>query len=93
MASFSGDYYGQKCHSDKKSSDIFSDYLNLLDSVACAEDELNWQLNNSATAAEFESWEHHMLHGLYRCATYDHNMDDSARLVLADRRVDIKATQ
>jgi hypothetical protein len=31
-----------------------------------------------------------MLQGLYRCATYDHNMDDSTRLVLADRRKDIK---
>jgi hypothetical protein len=67
MASFLGDYYSQKCHSDKKSSDIFSDYLNLLDDIACAEDELNWQLNHNATAAEFESWERHMLHGLYRC--------------------------
>jgi hypothetical protein len=31
-----------------------------------------------------------MLQGLYRCATYDHNMDDSTRLVLADRRLNIK---
>jgi hypothetical protein len=90
MDSFLDDYYGQRCHRDKKSSDIFNDYLDLLDDIACAGDELNWQLNHNATAAEFESWECHMLQGLYRCATYDHNMDDSTRLVLVDRCVDIK---
>jgi hypothetical protein len=87
---FPGDYYGQRCHRDKKSSDIFNDYLDLLEGVACTEDEINWQLNHNATAAKFESWERHMLQGLYRCATYDHNMDDYTRLVLADRCVDIK---
>jgi hypothetical protein len=55
MASFLGDYYGERCHSGKKSGDIFYDYLDLLNGVACAEDELNWQLNHNATAAEFES--------------------------------------
>jgi hypothetical protein len=90
MDSFSGDYYGHRCSSGRKLGDIFNDYLDLLDGVACAEDELNWQLNHNATAAEFESWERHMLQGLYRCATYSHNMDDSTRLILADRCVDIK---
>jgi hypothetical protein len=33
-------YYGQRCRSGKKFSDIFNDYLDLLDGVACAEDEL-----------------------------------------------------
>jgi hypothetical protein len=61
MDYFSGDYYGRRCRSDKKSSNIFNDYLDLLDGVACAEDELNWQLNNCAIAEEFESWERHML--------------------------------
>jgi hypothetical protein len=56
MNSFLGDYYGQRCHSDKKSSDIFNDYLDLLDDIACVEDELNWQLNHNAIDAEFESW-------------------------------------
>jgi hypothetical protein len=91
MDSFPGDYYGQRCRSGKKSSDIFNDYLNLLDGVlAHDESEINWQLTNNATAEEFESWERHMLEGFYRCATYDHNMDDSTCLALADRRVDIK---
>jgi hypothetical protein len=90
MDSFPGDFYGHRCRSDKKSSNIFNDYLDLLDDVACAEDELNWQLNHNATVGEFESWERHMLQGLYRCATYDHNMDDFTPLVLADRRMDIK---
>jgi hypothetical protein len=43
-----------------------------------------------ATAGEFESWERHMLQGFYRCATYDHNMDDCTHLALVDRRVDGK---
>jgi hypothetical protein len=91
MDSFPGDYYGYKCHSGKKSSDIFNDYLDLLDGVlAYDEYEINWQLTNDATAKEFESWERHMLQGFYRCATYDHNMNDSIRLALADLRVDDK---
>jgi hypothetical protein len=62
MDSFLGDYYGYGCHSGKKSSDIFNDYLDLLDGVlAYDESEINWQLNNDATAEEFESWERHML--------------------------------
>jgi hypothetical protein len=55
MDVFPGDYYGHRCRSDKKSSDIFNDYFDLLDGVACAEDELNWQLNHNAIAAEFKS--------------------------------------
>jgi hypothetical protein len=90
MESFPGDYYGERCRSGKKSGDIFNDYLDLLDGVACTEDDLNWQLHHNATAAEFESWERHMLQGLYRCDTYSHNMADSTCLILADRRVDIK---
>jgi hypothetical protein len=91
MDSFLGEYYGYKCRSGKKSSDIFNDYLDLLDGVlAYDEYEINWQLTNDATAEEFESWEHHMLQGFYRCATYDQNMNDSTRLALADRRVDDK---
>jgi hypothetical protein len=71
--------------------DIFNDYLDLLDGVlAYDESEINWQLNNDATAEEFESWECHMLQGFYRCATYDHNMADSTCLALAVRCVDIK---
>jgi hypothetical protein len=31
-----------------------------------------------------------MLQGFYRCATYDHNLDDSTCLALVVRRVDIK---
>jgi hypothetical protein len=61
MDSFLGDYHGRRYRSDKKSSDIFNDYLDLLDGIACAKDELNWRLNHDATAAEFESWERHML--------------------------------
>jgi hypothetical protein len=61
MDSFPGDYYGQRCRSGKKSSDIFNDYFDLLDGVACDESELNWQLNNDAITEEFESWERHML--------------------------------
>jgi hypothetical protein len=87
--SFPGEYYGYKCRSGKKSSDIFNDYLDLLDGVlAYDEYEINWQLTNDATAEEFESWERHMLQGFYRCATYDHNMNDSTCLALADRCVD-----
>jgi hypothetical protein len=57
MDSFPGDYYGYKCHSGKKSSDIFNDYLDLLDGVlAYDEYEINWQLTNDATTKEFESW-------------------------------------
>jgi hypothetical protein len=42
MDSFPGDYYGYKCHSGKKSSDIFNDYLDLLDGVlAYDEYEIN----------------------------------------------------
>jgi hypothetical protein len=89
MDSFPGDYYGYKCRSGKKSSNIFNDYLDLLDGVlAYDEYEINWQLTNDATAKEFESWERHMLQGFSRCATYEDNMNDSARLALADRRVD-----
>jgi hypothetical protein len=58
--------------------------------LAYDEYEINWQLTNDATAEEFESWEHHMLQDFYRCATYDHNMNDSTRLALVDRRVDDK---
>jgi hypothetical protein len=91
MDSFPGDYYGYRCHSGKKSSDIFNDYLNLLDGVlAYDESKINWQLINDATAEEFESWERHMLQGFYRCATYDHNMNDSTHLALSDRHVDDK---
>jgi hypothetical protein len=59
---FLGDYYGHRCRNSKKSSDIFNDYFDLLDGVlAYNESEINWQLNNDATAEEFESWECHML--------------------------------
>jgi hypothetical protein len=91
MDSFPGDYYGYKCHIGKKSSDIFNDYLDLLDGVlAYDEYKINWQLTNDATAEEFESWERHMLQGFYSCATYDPDMNDSTRLALADQRVDDK---
>jgi hypothetical protein len=90
MDSFQGDYYGERCHSGKKSSDIFNDYFDLLNGVACAEEKLYWQLNNYATAKEFESWERHTLQDFYRCATYDRNLDDSTCLALAVQRVDIK---
>jgi hypothetical protein len=53
------------------------------DILAYDESEINWQLNNDATAKKFESWERHMLHGFYRCATYDHHMDNSTCLALA----------
>jgi hypothetical protein len=33
MDSFQSDYYGQRCRSGKKSSDIFDDYVDLLDGV------------------------------------------------------------
>jgi hypothetical protein len=89
MDSFPGDYYGYKCRIGKKSSDIFNDYLDLLDGVlAYDEYKINWQLTNDATTEEFESWECHMLQGFYRCATYDPDMNDSTHLALADRRVD-----
>jgi hypothetical protein len=89
MDTFPGDYYGYKCRSGKKSSDIFNDYLDLMDGVlAYDEYEINSQLTNDATAEEFESWERHMLQGFSRCATYDHNMNDSTRLALTDRCVD-----
>jgi hypothetical protein len=89
MDSFPSDYYGYRCHSCKKSGDIFNDYLDLLDGVLTYDEyEINWQLTYDATAEEFESWECHMLQGFYRCATYDQNMNDSTRLALADRRVD-----
>jgi hypothetical protein len=91
MDSFLTDYYDQRCRSSKRSSDIFNDYLDLLDGVLPYDDsEINWQLNNDATTEEFESWERHMLQGFYRCATYDHHMDDSTCLALAVRRVDLK---
>jgi hypothetical protein len=62
MDSFPGDYYGHRCRSGKKYSDISNDYLDLLDGVlAYHESEINWQLTNDATAKEFESWECHML--------------------------------
>jgi hypothetical protein len=77
--------------SGKKSSDIFNDYIDMLDGIlAYDESEINWQLTNDATAEEFESWECHMLQGFYRCATYDPNMNDSTRLALADRCMDDK---
>jgi hypothetical protein len=42
MDSFPGDYYGYRCHSGKESSDIFNDYLDLLDGVlAYDESEIN----------------------------------------------------
>jgi hypothetical protein len=91
MDSIPGDYYGQWCRSGKKSGDIFNDYIDLLHGVLAYDDsEINWQLNNDATAKEFQSWERHMLQGFYRCNTYDHHMDDSTRLALAVRRVDLK---
>jgi hypothetical protein len=62
----------------------------MLDDVACDESKINWRLNNYATTIEFESWECHMLQGFYRCATYDHNLDDSTHLALAVRRMDVK---
>jgi hypothetical protein len=55
MDSFSGDYYGQRCH-------IFNDYIDMLDGILGYDDsEIKWQLNNDATAEEFELWERHML--------------------------------
>jgi hypothetical protein len=72
-----------------KLGDIFNDYLGLLDGVlAYDEYEINWQLTNDAIVEEFELWERHMLQGFYRCAAYDHDMNDSTRLALVDRRVD-----
>jgi hypothetical protein len=62
MACFLGDYYGQRCHSGRKSSDIFNDYLDLLNGIACVESVLNWQLK----------------------------ADDSTRLALAVRHMDVK---
>jgi hypothetical protein len=54
MDSFLGYYYGQRCHSGKKSSDIFNDYIDLLDDVLAYDDsEINWQLKNNTTAEEF----------------------------------------
>jgi hypothetical protein len=50
MDSFPGDHYGQRCRSGKKYSNIFNDYLDLLDGVlAYDESEINWQLTNDAT--------------------------------------------
>jgi hypothetical protein len=61
MDYFQGDYYGQRCRSGKNSGDIFNDYLDMLDDIACDESKLNWQLSNDATAEEFVSWGPHML--------------------------------
>jgi hypothetical protein len=67
MDSFLGDYYCYKCRIGKKSSNIFNDYLDLLDGGVLAYDEykINWQLTNDATTEDFESWERHMLQGFY----------------------------
>jgi hypothetical protein len=90
MDSFLADYHGKRCGSGTKSCDIFNDYNDLLDGVSeCDDPKINWQLNNDATAEEFESWER-LLQGFYRCTTYDHNMDDSTHSALAVRRVDLK---
>jgi hypothetical protein len=62
MDSFRGDYYGYKCRIGKKSSDIFNDYLDLLDGVLAYDVyKINWKLTNDATSEEFEAWERHML--------------------------------
>ena len=84
---FPGDFYGKRCLSGEKSGDVFNDYLNILDGVACDDSKLTWPLNYFSTHAEFQSWEFHMLHGFDRCATHE-SVDQSTRLVLALRRVD-----
>ena len=66
MTSFSGDYYGKRCQSGKKSGDVFNDYLDILNGVACDDSSIKWRLDNLATYAEYELWKHHMREGFYR---------------------------
>ena len=90
--SFPGDFYGKRCLSGEKSSDVFNDYLDILHGRACDDSKLTWTLKYSSTYAEFQSWEYHMLHGFDRCTTYEF-VDQSTRLVLALRRVDEEVTR
>ena len=89
---FPGDFHGRRCSSGKKSGDVFNDYLDVLDGVACDDSKLHWRLNYLSTYAEYESWEFHMLHGFARCDMHEF-VDQSTRLFLALRRVDEEVTR
>ena len=84
---FPGDYYGKRCFSGEKSSDVFNDYLDILHGVACDESTLTWSLNYLSTDVEFQSWENHMLQGFSRCDKCEFT-NESTRMFLALRRVD-----
>ena len=40
--SFPGDFHGKRCLSGEKSSDVFNDYLDILNGVACDDSSINW---------------------------------------------------
>src|SRR3954466_3177533 len=87
MDSFSGDFFGKRCVSGKRSGDVYNDYLDILDGVVCDDSQIRWKLVHKATYDEYELWERHMQDGFYRCDTYEY-LDNPTRVLLALRRVD-----
>jgi len=87
MQWFQGDFSGKRCVYGKRSSDVYNDYLDILDGVVCDSPQIKWKLVHMATYDEYESWERHMQDGFYRCNTYGY-LDNPTCVLLALRRVD-----
>jgi hypothetical protein len=91
MDSFSGDVFGKRCYLDKKSSDVFNDYLDIMKGVPLSKP--SWCLHQLATIAEYHDWERHMELGFRRCRTYNDKFRSYDGYGLAYRRVDTEVTR
>jgi hypothetical protein len=79
LSAFQGDFHGKWCLLEKKSSDVYNDYIDLLNGVVC--DPIKWRLNHLAIYVEYEWWELHMTDNFARCHTYEY-LEDSSCAVL-----------
>jgi hypothetical protein len=80
MDSFSGDYYGHRCSSGRKSGDVFNDYLDIKKGVQLSKP--SWRLHKLAIIEEYQDWERHMERGFRRCRKYNDKFSAMMGMVL-----------
>jgi hypothetical protein len=54
MASFKADVLGMRCSRGKKSSAVFSDYIDIMNGVERHASKLSWYLHRLATVEEYQ---------------------------------------
>jgi hypothetical protein len=74
----------------EKSGDVYFDYTTLMVDFCLDSTKIEWSLDNSATWADYLSWEKDMDHGFDRCRTLNCTFGGRVEYVLAHRRVDEK---